>query len=171
MTTAVTVTFSEPVDPASVNAVSLTIGDDGVRLAANVWVEGDTVFLVPTAPLSPSRRYTVTLTTAVKDLDGGALAERYQWSFTTTAAPDTTPPSVFLTSPLPNTSGVWIWPTVTVRFNEELDPRTISSETFVLSSAGGQISGVLTVERDTVTFKASSPLGFGALHSVSMRRR
>ena len=40
------------------------------------------------------------MTTGVEDLPGNAMQAEYQWSFTTGAVPDTTPPTVASTSPV-----------------------------------------------------------------------
>src|SRR2546428_9404966 len=53
----------------------------------------------PSLTLLPNITYTATVTTGVKDLAGNALAGNYVWSFTTGAAPDTTPPMVTSTDP------------------------------------------------------------------------
>ena len=73
------VTFSEPVDSASVTnaAFSLSGGYTGP-----ITVTGASAKLVPYPPLPPNTTITVTIA-GVKDLAGNTLAAPYSWSFTT----------------------------------------------------------------------------------------
>ena len=73
------VTFSEPVDSASVTnaAFSLSGGATGT-----ISVSGASAQLVPYPALPANTTVTVTIT-GVKDVAGNAMAAPYSWSFTT----------------------------------------------------------------------------------------
>ena len=73
------VTFSEPVDSASVTnaAFSLSGGFTGP-----ITVTGASAKLVPYPALPPNTTITVTIS-GVKDLAGNTIAAHYSWSFTT----------------------------------------------------------------------------------------
>ena len=73
------VTFSEPVDSASVTntAFSLSGGFTGP-----ITVTGSSAKLVPYPALPPNTTITVTIS-GVKDLAGNTIAAPYSWSFTT----------------------------------------------------------------------------------------
>ncbi len=79
------ITFSERMDPATVNPSTFTLEDNvnHAPVLATVDYGGDTVTFTPTNPLLPSLAYTATITTAAKDLAGNALAADHSWSFTT----------------------------------------------------------------------------------------
>ena len=99
---AVTATFSEALNPATLNAASYKLqGPGGAAVTGLVTYAaiGDTATFTPTATLAPNTLFTATLTTMITDLAGNALAANYVWSFTTGAAPDTTPPGIVSTSP------------------------------------------------------------------------
>jgi hypothetical protein len=93
----VTANFSETVDPATVNSGTFTLRDpNGNTVAASVSVSGSTATLTPSAQLAGTTTYVATLTSGasgIKDLAGNALGTDYSWTFTT-AAVDTTPPTV-----------------------------------------------------------------------------
>src|SRR5260370_14670851 len=74
--------------------------------------------------------YTGTVTTGVKDLAGNALAGNYVWSFTTGAAPDTTPPMVSATAPASGAVAVPINDKIDASFTEALDAATVNTATF-----------------------------------------
>lgn len=83
ITTAVTVTFSEAMEAATLTAVTFSLRTDGTGVAGNVSCQGPTATFTPAQPLAYQTTYTATLTTGVQDLAGNALAEPYTWSFTT----------------------------------------------------------------------------------------
>ena len=90
---ALTVTFSEPIDPATVTAATVTLKDSANNpVTGNITTNGATVtFAVPPGtPLNSGTTYTTTLTTGVKDLAGNALAIPFVWSFTTGAVSSAT---------------------------------------------------------------------------------
>jgi hypothetical protein len=82
LTTAVTATFSEAVDPATVTATSFTLINGTTPVAGVVTYSGISATFTPSAPLSYGALYTATITTDVKDLAGNKLVSNYSWSFT-----------------------------------------------------------------------------------------
>ncbi len=85
---AVSATFSEPVDPLTITPLSFFVSDGRENVSGLIFFTDDdkTVIFVPSADLTASTTYTVTLTADVKDPAGNALAEEYIWSFTTAPA-------------------------------------------------------------------------------------
>lgn len=85
--------FSKAIDPASVNASTVTLADpNGALVAATVTYEGAALRAVlrPSSPLQYSAAYTATVaggTDGVRDLSGQPLADDVVWSFTTAAPP------------------------------------------------------------------------------------
>jgi hypothetical protein len=96
--TTVRATFSEAMDPLTLNTTSFTVqGVTGAVVASG----GNTVAtFVPSAPLANNTTYTATVSTAATDLAGNPLAVNKVWSFTTAAAP-VVPPVVVLASAAP----------------------------------------------------------------------
>ncbi len=90
------------------------------------------VTFTPSSNLAYSTTYTGTITTGVRDLAGNAMAANYIWSFTTGAAPDTTPPTVTAVSPGIGATDVPITSTLTATFSEAMDASTINTSTFTL---------------------------------------
>jgi chitodextrinase len=96
LNTLVSVTFSEPMNNATLTTANFTLQPDagGDRVIGTVNVSGNTATFMPVAGLAGSTRYRATISTAAKDAAGNSLPGNYSWVFTTVAAPDTTPPSV-----------------------------------------------------------------------------
>jgi hypothetical protein len=154
---AVTATFSEALNPATLTAASYTLqGPGGAAVAGLVTYAaiGDTATFTPTATLAPNTLFTATLTTMITDLAGNALAANYVWSFTTGAGPDTTPPEIVSTSPANAATDVPINQAVSATFSEAMNPLTITTATFGLTGPGGvMVTG--TVTYDAVNFIAT----------------
>jgi TolB protein len=89
-----TVVFSEPVDPATLDAVRLLRGTDEVEgqvvtLPAKPWM----VEIIPASLLAPQSEYSIDVGLGVRDLDGAALVAAARSAFTTGAlAPPPSPP-------------------------------------------------------------------------------
>jgi hypothetical protein len=154
---AVTATFSEPLNPATLTAASFMLqAPEGPAVAGAVTYAGigDTATFAPATALAPNTLFTATLTTMVTDLAGNALVAKYVWTFTTGVAPDTTPPEIVTTSPANAATDVPISQAVNATFSEAMNPLTITTATFGLTGPGGaKVTG--TVTYDAVNFIAT----------------
>jgi Bacterial Ig-like domain len=85
---AVTGTFNEEIDPATLTAASflLRAGVDNVTGVVTLNPAGTIATFTPSAPLADNTTYTATLTTAITDVAGNALAADHVWTFTTATA-------------------------------------------------------------------------------------
>jgi hypothetical protein len=83
----ITVTFSEPLDPATVNSTTFSLSGG---TAGNVAYDtaAKTATFTPSASLAKGTLYTVTVTTGVKDLAQNPLATGFSFQFLTDAGPD-----------------------------------------------------------------------------------
>jgi hypothetical protein len=138
--TAVTVTFSEPLNAATVNGTTITLQDASHDpVAATVTYNAATfaAVLTPVSRLATLTSYTVGVSTGVTDEAGNALAGAFSSTFTT-QAPVTTPPTVSSESPVNGATGVGLRAVVTVTFSTGMDPTTISGSTITLQDGGGK---------------------------------
>ena len=104
--TVVTATFSEPMDPATINSSPAgTLLTFTLKEATGYDVPGTVAMnaantvatFTPTASaLTPDTNYTATVTTAAKNAGGNAMAIPIEWSFTTKAVESTAQASVSL---------------------------------------------------------------------------
>lgn len=85
----VTVTFSETMGAASITTSSFTLTQGSAPVAGTVSYDGGalTATFTPSSNLAYGTTYTATLTTAVQDSEGVALASPIAWNFTTVAPP------------------------------------------------------------------------------------
>lgn len=91
------VTFTADMDPATITnaTILLALSSTGAPVATTVTYAGATrtAQVDPNADLAGLTSYVLTVTTSVKDASGVAMASAVAVTFTTGAAPDTTPPA------------------------------------------------------------------------------
>ena len=137
---ALSVSFSEALDPLSVNTSSFTLAcPAGVAVNGSVSYEmgSNTALFTPTGNLPASTTCTATLSTAIRDTAGNSLAAPYSWTFTTGTAPDNTPPTVSSVSPAAGASAVAINTAITASFSEAMNPASLDSSSFTLACPSG----------------------------------
>ncbi|MDO9075210.1 MAG: Ig-like domain-containing protein [Rubrivivax sp.] len=175
--TLITASFSEAMAPATLSATSFTV----VNTTLNTPVAGTvsysaaarTATFTPTAPtgLAASTVYRATLSTAVTDVAGNALAGNTAvlpaagpevWSFTTSAAADTTAPTVTAISPADGSTGTCLSTPVSATFSEPMDPATVTPANFGVTAGGTAVTGIVSYDAPTrvATFTPSNTAGF-----------
>ena len=167
----ITATFSKPMDASTIAATgTFTVavaGVGGAAVAGAVSYTGNIATFKPTSNLAASTQFTATITTAAKDLSGNALAAGVvpnPWSFTTGAGPNTTAPTITLTSPANAATGVALNAAVNATFSTAMNPLTITTPgTFTLAVAGvngAAVTGTVTYNSQTniATFTPSANL-------------
>jgi N-acetylneuraminic acid mutarotase len=157
-TAAITVSFSEPMDPTTVNGATFQLTDEGGRLVAGtVTCGGSTATFTPLSSLTWSTGYTAVVTTGARDGAGNALATLAAWSFKTAPEPDTTAP--YVTSFVPASGATGVSPNVQIRviFSEPMDPVATASA-IQLRLLGSPIAASVTVQGATATLVPAAPL-------------
>jgi predicted small lipoprotein YifL len=157
-----TVTFSEPVDPASITFI-LSAGGNAVPCTMSY--NGTTAIFTPSISLTYGTLYTATVSAGVKDLSGNAMSNGYFWSFMTGAAPDTMPPGVTATTPAPGATGVAVNIAPSVTFSEPVDQATI---TFSLNAGNNPIAGNITYNGTTAIFTPLVSLAYSTLYTATV---
>jgi methionine-rich copper-binding protein CopC len=147
-------TFSETMNPATLTtATVLVTGPGSAPVSGTVDYVGATMTFTPLDPLASSTLFTVTVTTDAQDLAGNALLDllgNRTWSFTTGAAPDTTPPTVTDTTPVDGATNVALNKAFAASFDEAIDPNTITSVTMNLTGPGNTtVPGTLSYDFST----------------------
>src|SRR5215467_14051400 len=106
--TTVSATFSEALDPTTINVSTFVLRDpsnSAVPAVVTYTPATHTATLTPNSSLASGATYTATITTGVKDLSGNALLNNFTWSFTTAGAP-TCPCTAWSSSTTPGTASV-----------------------------------------------------------------
>lgn len=164
------VTFSEAIDPTTVTSSSLAVLAGSQPIGGRVQVSSDGLVasFSPHRALAGQTSYTVSLTTAVADAAGNALTGTLASTFMTA---DT---GIRVTAVTPPDGAVGVPPNqraVTVSFDQELDPATITASSFIVRPAGGaSLAGARSVaaDRRSATFTASADLAAATRHRVEL---
>ncbi len=162
VTIAPSVTFSEPVDQAT---IAFTLSAGGAAVPCTMSYSGTTAIFTPSSSLTYGTRYTATVSAGVKDLAGNAMPNDYVWSFMTGTAPDILPPGVTATTPATGATGVAVNIAPSVTFSEPVDPTTIA---LTLGAGGLAIAGNITYSGTTAIFTPSSSLAYSTLYTATV---
>ena len=165
---AMTATFSEAMDPLTITNVTFTLRHGATSVTGGVTYSGVTAVFRPTSDLAASTLYTATITTGVKDLAGNDLAVNYVWNFTTSAAPDTTAPTVTLTVPANTATGVAVNSAMTATFSEAMNPLTITTTTFTMKHGTTNVTGTVTYTGVTAVFTPTGSLAASTLYTATI---
>jgi len=115
------------------------------------------------APLAPGI-YSATLTTGIQDVVGNPLPADYLWNFTV----DRTAPTVVSTSPASNATNIPSSASISVAFDEEIDPASLNAYSFTVTGGGYSVPGNVTYSNKTATFVPYRALDRNTLYTVML---
>jgi hypothetical protein len=169
--TVVTATFSEAMNPATINGTTFTLTGPGTApVTGVVTYAGSTATFTPSSPLALNTIYTATMTTGAKDVFGNALTSNFVWSFTTSTT-SCAAPTVISVAPLISASGICPNTLVTATFSAAMKASTINSSTFTLTGPGlTSVAGAVSyvVSSDVATFTPTSPLALNTVYTATI---
>ena len=132
----VQILFSEPIQPSSIGQITLVTGSTTVAVTPTFSNADQLLTLTPTLPLlAASANYTLTIT-GVKDTAGNLMAGTVTNTFQTGPTFDLLHPSVTLSDPAPNTTGVGTNVMPRIVFNKRLNPLSVVSSSNELYNRG-----------------------------------
>jgi hypothetical protein len=161
----ITATFSEAMNPLTINATTFTLMQGTTVMAGVVTYSGATAFFTPAINLLPGTVYTATISTGAKNPSGTGLANNYVWTFTTGTAVS---PVVISTDPGNNAAGVALNKIVTATFNMSMDPLTINATTFTLKQGATAILGAVTYSGSTASFTPAVALTANTVYTATI---
>src|SRR5207245_1709285 len=164
----ITVSFSEAMDPSTINTTTFTLMQGTTPVAGTVTYTNGTPIFTPADTLAPLSTYTVTISTGVKDLAGNALSTDMSWSFTTGVAPYTTAPILRATGPAHARTTAHLNKTITATFSEAMDPSTINTTTFTLMQGTTPVPGTVTYTNGTAIFTPADTLAPLSTYTVTI---
>lgn len=175
--TAIGATFSEGMDPLTVNTSTVSLMQGSNVVSGSVSYAGVTMKLVPSNLLANSTGYTVRIkggAQGVKDLAGNAMVNDYVWSWTTANAPtpaDTSPPTVIGTIHAHGATNVAINTAVGATFSEGMDPLSITNVTFSLKEtiSGTPVAGTVSYSGVNAVFTPLANLALSTSYTVTIK--
>jgi methionine-rich copper-binding protein CopC len=142
----VTAVFSQPLNPATVTASTVSVTTGGVPIAGTRVLSASdrgpntVVTFTPSVPWTASTAITVSITTGVQSAVGSALLAAQSAVFSTGTAADGTAPTVVAVNPATGATGIFTNQTVTVQFSEPLNPATVTAASVALTAGGTPVA-------------------------------
>ena len=170
--TGIQIEFSEILEANTVTPTTLKIFDRGLNSIAGASAISNNVFtFLPSANLSYNETITIQTTNAILDRFGNA-ANSASWKFETETMPDTISPEIIARFPEANSNNVLLTTELRIRFNEELNPVTITGANIqLLDSYGNPVGGQFSYAANTVTFQPNAELAFSNQHTIIVTNR
>jgi hypothetical protein len=172
--TILTATFSEAMNPATIDGATFTLMGPGtapVAGAVTYNASSNTAIFTPSSGLTVSTVYTAAITTGAEDLFGNALASNYVWSFTTAANGCNPAPAVISVAPVSGAASICPNTILIATFSEAMNPSTIDGATFTLMGPGtASVAGVVSYDAssDTAIFTPSTSLALSTLYTATV---
>ena len=155
--TPVTVSFSRPVDRATITTANVGFTQGVTPVAGTFGFDfGDTVVTFrPTVVLAATTAYTLSLTQGIKSVDGVPLDGGFVGSFTTGTNSDSVSPTVSI-SPANGATNVPFNTSIILTFSEPINPNTVNGATVLVVSQGEARQGTITFGQQN-TFAVFTP--------------
>jgi hypothetical protein len=161
-------TFSEAMEPSTINATTVLLTKGTTAVVGAVSYTDNKATFTPTAELAFNTLYTASVSIGAKSATGVALDAAYSFSFTTGTEVDGTAPIINSKAPLSDATDVPRNKTVSIVFNEEMDPATINSTTFTLKQGTSAVAGVVAYTGTTATFTSTANLSANKLYTATI---
>ncbi|MDD2853093.1 MAG: carboxypeptidase regulatory-like domain-containing protein [Desulfuromonadaceae bacterium] len=138
----ITVTFSEPVQPGSVDTDTIILSTIEGKVNGTVALDAAgtvaTFTLLGNVPLKDEQQYTLSVS-GIRDLLGRVMVKNHLATFTTV---DITPPSILSISPDPaSPTGFPMDGVVRVQYSEPFDPSAFTGQAISMTGPAGAIEG------------------------------
>jgi hypothetical protein len=154
VTSPVTFTMSNQIDPASVNAQNVEVACGNNAVAGTYTLSGATITFTPLTPY-PANATMNMYVNGVMDLAGNIASDTTAGSFTTASTVDTTPPTVTIT-PANGTTNLGLNTQVVLTFSESINPTTISNSSVNLLNGDVPLNPAISISQDNRTVVLNS---------------
>jgi len=146
--TSILVSFNKEIDIASIDSEALHVVDEfgNVLRGEIAFHEKSIAIFEPEEPMIPHTAYSAIVKKDVRDMEGGALDDDYSWSFMTGSEEDLISPEIVSTLPEHNAACPAESVSITATFNEDINPLSITPETFRVENGEDIVAGATTYD-------------------------
>jgi hypothetical protein len=178
----ITIVFDQVIDTSSVSSSTVYVsagscpsGGTALSAAYTFSADGTTVTVDPAAALTASTTYRINVTTGVTNKNTPSdSATATCTTFTTGSAADSTRPSVSSTTPTNGSSTLKRWESLTVTFDEAIDPKTVGPANVELIRSSDSFRIPTKFSFDTsgkvLTINPSNLLGSNITYYVNLKQ-
>jgi hypothetical protein len=168
LATPIVITFTEPVQPGSISAASLSVTSaaGSVEGFREMSVNDSVVTFTPAQPLKDETTYTIRVS-GVKDRVDRSMLQDFVAKFTTV---DITPPRIVSFGPDKGSSGAPLESVIRIMFSEPVNPTAFTGTAITVTDANGPLAGrVDMVFGNTgMVFTPTYPLKENTLYTVTL---
>jgi len=164
----ISATFSEKLDDSELSTSTIILQNGDQAIAGFSYCSNNSINLSPLSNLTGDKTYRVSISTDIKDTAGNSLAAGYSWAFSTGTEVDMTSPTILSVSPDDSYSDVFIDSIVELTFSEEIDPSTITTGSFTLNDGTDDVSGIVSVSGNSISFAPSMLLSNNTNYAVTI---
>lgn len=150
---AIAVVFSKPMDPGSINTSTFVVA--GVTGKVTYDAVNMIGYFKASADYAAATTYSASITTGAQDLSGSPLATAFNFTFTTRATIDKSPPDVSAVNLAAGAICVPLTQSITVTFDEQMDSLTINPNTVLIEGVAGTVTYDVVNQNATFTPTAS----------------
>ena len=164
--------YSEPLNPAAVTATNVRVFPSGLPEATGTRTlinGGRTIRFVPDVPFAANTFHSWQITS--QGLDDVSPVFTMSASFTIGADADVTAPTIVSVTPVDGATNVGVASTVSVVFDEPINPLSVSGSTMELVGPGGTVLPCtisFSNSDQTVIITPHSPLFDSAVHTLTV---
>ncbi|RZT91351.1 Ig-like domain-containing protein [Ancylomarina subtilis] len=166
----ITVLFSEEMDASTVNDNSFAVKKGQYPIYGKVSCTGKTAVFKPSQKLNDNTAYNCTLSTEAKAKNGASMGQDYHWSFTSGFEPDVVAPKISKSIPVDMEISVFRNTAIEVYFDEEIDPETLNSNSFIVKTGETIVGGSITYEAKIVKFVPNAEWLPEAVYTCTLTR-
>ncbi len=149
----IAVVFSKAMDPASINTSTFVVA--GVAGKVTYDAVNKIAAFKSAADYTANTSYNASITTGAKDTTGTPLASPFNFTFTTRATQDKSPPDIFAVNVAAGAICIPLDQKITVTFDEQMDSLSINSNTVFVQGVAGTVTYDVTSQSATFTPSAS----------------
>jgi len=162
--TEIRIRFSADMDVESVNSAFHMVDSEMNPVAGDfAWPSSDYMLFRPHLSLFIKWTYTVTIDTTASDIEGRRLPDQYQFCFTTQP--------IMIEATSPSNKETWVSPSVIIhiRFNTDMDMRSVSSAFKMVDSEENDVDGAFVWPyAHTLEFQPDSSLASDETYTVTI---
>lgn len=118
----------------------------------------------PLLDFAPNATYNASITTGAMDLNGTPLAAPFNFSFTTRATDDKSPPTIVVVNVAAGATCVPLDTEIQVTFSEPIDSLTLTPTTFFIEGVAGDVT--YNVATRLATFKPAANLAVNTTYTI-----
>jgi predicted CXXCH cytochrome family protein len=176
LTRPIYITFDREINPSTISPETITVTDSQLERVQPRSVHYDsankTAVFIPLTSLEQDETYQVKVRGVLDTNQFPMLQAEYIFTFQTTVSGTTPVPLVESTIPGISEKEVGIKRVISVRFNHDMDPLTITNTTFLLKDASQQPVSAKSIEYDPISriaaFVPVNPLSSNSTYTVTL---